>query len=83
MADIAFPINTEIVVPVNLDPIVDETDGFTREAVAYNAAGMALEQQSLSERPRGDRPRRIQPYRGDSWKKRLRAKAPSMRLRLR
>jgi len=43
MADILLPVNTAVVVPVNIYPLVDETDGFTREAVAYNAAGMALE----------------------------------------
>jgi hypothetical protein len=43
MADMMLPVDTAVVVPVNIYPLVDETDGFTREAVAYNAAGMALE----------------------------------------
>lgn len=43
MADLMLPVDTAVVVPVNMEPLVDETDGFTREAVAYNAAGMALE----------------------------------------
>jgi len=43
MADIFLRVNTAVVVPVNMEPLVDETDGFTQEAVAYNAAGMALE----------------------------------------
>lgn len=43
MSDIAFSLNEDIVVPVNICQLTDDTDFKTIEtAVAYNAAGMAL-----------------------------------------
>lgn len=43
MADIIMVVDTAVVVPVNLMPLVDDTDFKTIEAaVAYNAAGMDL-----------------------------------------
>ena len=42
MADIILVVDTAVVVPVNKAPLVDDTDFKTREAVAYNAAGMDL-----------------------------------------
>jgi hypothetical protein len=42
MADILLVVDSAVVVPVNIFPLVDDTDAKTREAVAYNAAGMDL-----------------------------------------
>lgn len=43
MADMILLVDTAVVVPVNLFPLLDDTDFKTREtAVAYNAAGMDL-----------------------------------------
>lgn len=40
---IKLPVNTAVVVPVNVAPLTDDTDFKTREtAVAYNASGMDL-----------------------------------------
>lgn len=43
MADIIMVVDTAVIVPVNLMPLIDDTDFKTIEAaVAYNAAGMDL-----------------------------------------
>jgi hypothetical protein len=42
MADIMMVVDTAVVVPVNIAPIVDASTGATFQAVAYNAAGMDL-----------------------------------------
>jgi hypothetical protein len=43
MADLMLPVNTAVAVPVNVSPLLDDTDFKSIEdAVAYDASGMAL-----------------------------------------
>jgi hypothetical protein len=42
MPDIILKVDTNVVVPVNIAPIVSDTDFKTRQSLAYNAAGLDL-----------------------------------------